>query len=331
MLGPQSVRRPRVAWLLALVVLLASLVPASAAPCRKNACRDRTPPVGVILTPAAGAVVSGTLSVSGTATDNVQVALVEVKVDDGAYAVASGTSTWSATVDTTALANGTHTLTARFADTSRNTSSVSITVDVRNPASSPSSSSTSMVTPEGVRIEVSSAGGWTAQQIYDMLLGSARQLALIGPNLTIKVQDTYASQTVTSASASGGVYTSFRATIYLKGVSSTFVSQPDAVLAHEYGHAWSLYHLYMTQNGDWSRFLKARWTSADGSVTLATDPRLDSSYAWDRGEIIADDYRLLFGSAAAIAQRPVHMNTAIPDPRDVPGLRDFLLRTWGGG
>jgi hypothetical protein len=186
-----------------------------------------------------------------------------------------------------------------------------------------------MVTPEGVTIDVNSAGNWTAQQIYDLLKPSALQLSLIGPHLTINVQDTYASQTVTSASTSGGIYNSFSATIYLKGVNSTFSTQPDAQIAHEYGHAWTLYHLYMTENGNWSAFLNARWTTSDGSVTLATDPRLDSTYAWNRAEIIAEDYRLLFGDALAISERPMQMNTDIAQPTNVTGLRSFLLNTWG--
>ena len=186
-----------------------------------------------------------------------------------------------------------------------------------------------MVTPEGVIIDVSSAGAWTAQQVYDLLRPNALQLGLIGPHFTIKVQDVYASQVVTSASSSNGVYTSFNATMYLKGVNSTFSVQPDAQIAHEYGHVWSLYHLYMTQNGDWSTYLNARWTNAGGSVRLSGDARLDSSYMWSRSEIAAEDYRLLFGSALAISERPLHMNTEIPQPVFVAGLTEFLLNTWG--
>ena len=70
---------------------------------------------------------------------------------------------------------------------------------------------------------------------------------------------------MTTAATSGGSYTSFKATIYLKGVNSTFASQPDAQIAHEYGHAWSLYHLYKDHNGDWSSYLDFRWANADAA------------------------------------------------------------------
>ena len=194
---------------------------------------------------------------------------------------------------------------------------------------SPPPSSTHMVTSEGVTIDVDSAGGWTAQDIYDLLKPNALQLNLIGPHLTIKVQDVYASQVATSASGSGGIYTSFNATMYLMGANSTFSVQPDAQIAHEYAHAWTLYHLYLTHNGDWSAYLNARWANSDGSVLLSGDARLDSTYGWNRREIIADDYRLLFGSALAISERPLHMNGSIPQPSVVTGLRQFLLTTWG--
>jgi hypothetical protein len=161
-----------------------------------------------------------------------------------------------------------------------------------------------------------------------MLLANARDLSLIGPSLTVNVQDTYASQTTASASQSGGVYSSYRATIYLKGVSSTFTTKPDAQLAHEYGHAWTRYYLFMRHNGDWSSYLSTRWSSTDGSVTLATDSRTGTSYSWDPAEIIADDYRLLFGSSAAISESPGSLNTTIVAPSAQTGLSSWFLTSW---
>lgn len=189
----------------------------------------------------------------------------------------------------------------------------------------------SWVSPEGVTIEVDSSGAWTVRQIHTMLLGNALDLDLLGPNLTIRVQDVYGSQMQASASTTAGVYTGFRATIYLMGVGSTFAARPDDILAHEYGHAWADYHLYVTHQGAWSSYLDTRWSDANGSP-LGNDPRLDSGpHQWGRGEIIADDYRLLFGSADAIAQRDAHLNGGIPDPRAQAGLREFLLTTWREG
>ncbi len=160
-------------------------------------------------------------------------------------------------------------------------------------------------------------------QIYQMIRDAgvaAGDFDSLAPSLTVRVQDEYASQTAGSASTVDGRFTSFRAIIYLRGVNSGFSVSPNAVAAHEYGHFWSSYHLYLSRQGDWSSYLSYRG--------LAGDSRLDSSYGWDRAEIIAEDFRLLFGSAAVLAQQPKHMNPDIPDPRDVPGLRDFLLTGW---
>lgn len=161
-----------------------------------------------------------------------------------------------------------------------------------------------------------------------MLKANALDLDKVGPTLTINVQDQYSSQTQTSATLYSGTYTSIKTTMWLQGVNSNFASSPDAVLAHEYGHAWSNYWYYAAHQGSWGGYLDARWTTADGSSTLATDSRTGSSYSWTVREIIAEDYRILFGSSTALAERPADQNQQIPDPRNVPGLRDYLLGSW---
>jgi hypothetical protein len=179
-----------------------------------------------------------------------------------------------------------------------------------------------------VTIIVSTAGSWTISQVYSMLLANARDLSLVGPTLTVNVQDTYSSQTTTSASESGGAYYGFQATMYLKGVSSTFTVKPDMQLAHEYGHAWTRYWFFARNAGSWTNYLNARWSTADGKVTIGQDSRIGTSYAWDPGEMAAEDYRLLFGSSAAISESPGSLNSDIVAPTGQPGLRDWFLSTW---
>ena len=43
---------------------------------------------------------------------------------------------------------------------------------------------------------------------------------------------------------------------------------------------------------------------------------------------IADDYRLLFDSPSTVSQLPRHLNSDIPDPRNVESRRHFLTSTW---
>jgi hypothetical protein len=292
-----------------------------------NVAADTTPPAVSITTPSSGSTVSGAVSVTGAADDASGVATVEVSVDGAPYATASGTTSWSWSWGTTSLTNGTHTISARATDTAGNQATASASVTVSNSTIAPNTQGT-WVSPEGVTISVASAGPWTISRIYDMLKANAIQLDLIGPTYTIKVQDEYPSQTVTSARTSSGVWGSFRATTYLKGVNSTFANQPNAQFTYEYGGAWSRYHLYMTQGAQWDAYLDTRWSTADGPTTIGEDSRLGSTMSWDVGEMICDDYRLLFGSSQAISERQTYVNPDVVDPRDQPGLRDWFLNGW---
>jgi hypothetical protein len=93
---------------------------------------DSAVPTVSITSPARGATVSGLLTVSGVAADNVQVATVEVKVGGGPYELASGTTAWAVTIDTTAYGDGHRTLTARATDTSGNKAWSSIPITINN-------------------------------------------------------------------------------------------------------------------------------------------------------------------------------------------------------
>jgi len=72
-------------------------------------------PEASITSPSAGATVSGTITVSGSASPNGSDPLTDVyvKVDDGDWARASGTSSWSYSLDTTALLQGRHAMFVR--------------------------------------------------------------------------------------------------------------------------------------------------------------------------------------------------------------------------
>jgi hypothetical protein len=156
--------------------------------------------------------------------------------------------------------------------------------------------------------------------VYDLLKPNAYQLDLIGPGLTIKVQTISPSQTATSTSRAYGAYTAVKSVIYLRANgSSTFDVYPDEVIAHEYGHAWTTYHRFMSHNGDYTPWLEARG--------LVGETRLDSSYNWAKDEMLADDYRLLFGTALAQSQAS-YINADVADPRTVPGLKEFFTSVW---
>jgi len=73
-------------------------------------------PTVTILLPYWGRVVSGTIEARGNATDDSGVTGVVVRIDEGEWAMASGTAEWTYTIDSTTLEDGVHTLEARSYD-----------------------------------------------------------------------------------------------------------------------------------------------------------------------------------------------------------------------
>jgi hypothetical protein len=243
----------------------------------------------------------------------------------------SSTSTVPSSTTTTAAPSTTTSSVAPTTTTTAPTTTTTTAPPATYPYTIAPNTQGSWVSPEGLKINVATAGPWTIRAIYKMVLESSAapgDFATIAPNVSVEVQDAKPSQTTTGASTTGGVYASFHATVLLQGINSTFASKPDYITAHEFGHAWTMYYRFMAQNGSWSPYLGYRWSNSDGSLKLATDSRLDTTYGWSRNEIAAEDYRLLFGSPAAISQAPTHLNTSIPEPVDVPNLRHFFLSTW---
>ena len=92
---------------------------------------DTTPPTVSFTSPAAGAIVSGTVSVQVAAGDNVGVSSVNLSVD-GVLLAGDNTAPYSFAWNTTTAANGAHSLTATAQDGAGNTSSASVSVTVSN-------------------------------------------------------------------------------------------------------------------------------------------------------------------------------------------------------
>jgi len=89
-----------------------------------------------IAAPANGATVSGTITVTATATDNVGVVGVQFKLDGANLGAEATTAPYSVSWTTTTATNGAHTLTAVARDAAGNvTTSTAVTVTVSNAAS----------------------------------------------------------------------------------------------------------------------------------------------------------------------------------------------------
>lgn len=112
---------------------------------------DTTPPAISITSPSGGQVfTSPAVTVTGTASDDVAVGLVEVRVNGGSWQVASGTSSCSADVN---LTPGPNTIDARVTHTSGNTNQASVTVSVCQ-NTSPATEGASPATDEDVPVEI---------------------------------------------------------------------------------------------------------------------------------------------------------------------------------
>ena len=102
---------------------------------------DTTPPTVALTAPANGATVSGTISVTASASDNVGVVGVQFKRDGVNLGTEDLTSPYSTSWNTTSVSNGSYTLTAVARDAAGNTTtSAARTVTVSNaPPVSPGS------------------------------------------------------------------------------------------------------------------------------------------------------------------------------------------------
>jgi Concanavalin A-like lectin/glucanases superfamily/Bacterial Ig domain len=96
---------------------------------------DTTAPTVSISAPAAGATVSGSQTVTATASDDVGVAGVQFRLDGNDLGAEDTSSPYSLSWDTTAVANGTHVLSAVARDGAGNrTTSANVSVTVTNTA-----------------------------------------------------------------------------------------------------------------------------------------------------------------------------------------------------
>jgi hypothetical protein len=113
---------------------------------------DTTPPSVSISSPAAGVTVSGTTTISASASDNVGVTRVEFLVD-GVLLSSDTSSPYSASWNTTSATNASHSLTARAFDAANNqTASAAVSVTVSNAAPPPpdtTAPSVSITSPAG--------------------------------------------------------------------------------------------------------------------------------------------------------------------------------------
>jgi hypothetical protein len=174
----------------------------------------------------------------------------------------------------------------------------------------------SYVGPNGLQVK-SYDDVVAAKDIYDDLMSGS----IIGPEAATTTvlfdYSTSSDYTVESYTGGPGNYANYTASVYMAYMD--WLQGGDQVLFHEYGHAWSLYYAYIVQqDSNLTAYLQARG--------ILGDPRLGTSHAWTPRELIAEDYRQLFGSPNA--QAAPQENTDLPPAAAVPWLKTFLATTF---
>jgi hypothetical protein len=115
-----------------------------------NSTADTTPPTVSITSPTGGSTVSGTITVSANASDNVGVAGVQFQLDGANLGAEDTASPYSISWNTTTASNASHTLTAIARDAAGNrTTSSAVTVTVSNSTADTTPPTVSITSPTG--------------------------------------------------------------------------------------------------------------------------------------------------------------------------------------
>ena len=137
-----------------------------------NVAPDTTPPTVSITSPANGATVQGTLTVTASAADNVGVAGVQFFADGSPLGADDTSAPYSVSVGTSVSDNGPHTLTAVARDAAGNTkTSAAVTITVAN--------ATPDTTPPTVSIS-SPANGATVKGLVTVTANASDNVAVVG-------------------------------------------------------------------------------------------------------------------------------------------------------
>jgi len=168
---------------------------------------DTTPPTVAITTLASGATVSGAVTVTASASDNVSVAGVQFKLDGANLGVEATGAPYSISWNTTSSADGAHTLTAVARDAAGNQSaSAPITVTVNNGTPSDTTSPAVTITSPASGTTISGPARVSANA-SDNVGVTGVQFKLDGANLGAEITGTPYEFSWDTASTANGSHT----------------------------------------------------------------------------------------------------------------------------
>ncbi len=188
---------------------------------------DLTPPTVSVTAPAGGANVSGNVAVTATATDDVAIASVQFYVDGAALGSPVTAAPYTASWNTFATANGSHTLTAAAtngAQLSTTSAPVSVTVNNSTPANIAFVQSNYAVPASGSVVTLPFQGAQTAGNLNVVVIGWSNTTSAVnsvtdsrgnvytlavGPtaNGSVESQSIYYARNIVSAPATGNSVT----------------------------------------------------------------------------------------------------------------------------
>jgi hypothetical protein len=302
---------------------------------------DTTAPTVAVTAPAAGATVSGTVTVSATASDNVGVAGVQFLLDGALLGAEDTTSPYSVSWDTTTATTGSHTLTARARDASGNqTTSAPVSVTVTRVVSTglvaaygfEEGSGTTTADASGLgNTGTITAGTWSTAGRF------GRALSFNGTSSLVTIPDAAAlrlttAMTVeawvrpssssswrcavlkeTSGGLAYGLYssdTSSRPSGYVRVGSEIDVTGPSAITLNAWTHLAATYdgaNLRLFVNGT-----QVTSRALTGSIASSTQPlRIGGNQVW--GEYFAgliDEVRV-YNRALSAAEIQTDMNAPV--------------------
>ena len=172
---------------------------------------DTTAPTVSITAPTGGANLSGTITVSATASDNVGVAGVQLRLDGAALGSEDTTSPYSVSWNTTTVSNGAHSLTAVARDAAGNqTTSAAIAVTVTNTSPDTTPPTVSMTAP---------SSGATVSGTMKVTASASDNVGVVGVQFKLDGANLGAEITVAPYSISWGTTTSSNATHTMTAVA----------------------------------------------------------------------------------------------------------------
>lgn len=223
--------------------------------CGGSGGSDTTPPTVSIASPGSGTTVSGTVTSTVNASDNVGVTKVEISLD-GSLKMTDTDSPYDYSFDSKTLSNGSHTLSAKAYDAAGNTKTATVTFTVSNADTTPPSAPSNLTaaakdaTTVGLSWTAStdSGSGATGVATYDVLrngtvIGHATGTSYTDSKLTANTSYSY---TVEAVDGAGNVSAaSNTATVKTPNVSDTTPPstpanlQADAVSQNQVDLSWN--------------------------------------------------------------------------------------------